>query len=230
MSNESTGQIIRSHAAGVVLYRLPESNKLEIAAMNYCREGRTTVRVFMGKRGFAEHCRPETFMETATREVRSEAFDIDIGMPFKYENEIGSLVYWELVPDDDDPEKDVQRAKLLHLKGFLGLKFVEGKLRQHRLLEHEGTGKEEILDPPQWFEFGELWRRMEPKGASPFVHKKAVIATLHKLAGIHAGIAFRYGELLDETRKFIGTVSEHRPLVTAYLESLNEEFTANGGK
>ena len=220
--SESTGQTIRSHAAGVVLYRLPEPNRLEIAAMNYCREGRTTIRVFMGKQGFAEGGRPETFMETMAREVRSEAFDISI--PFTHENEIKSLVYWELVPDDTDPEKDVRFARLLHLKGFFGLKFIDGALRSHRLLEHDGTAKEEILDPPQWIEIGELWRQMEPKGASPFVHKKAVAGCLHKLAEKEAGLAFHYGKLLDTTAGIVRTTPEYRGLVGAYLDSLNAEL------
>lgn len=220
--SKSTGRKILSHAAGAVLYRLSEPNKLEIAAMNYCREGRTTLRVFMGKQGFAEGGRSETFLETLTREVRGEAFDISL--PFRYENEFKSLVYWELVPDDSDPEREIHSAKLLHLKGFFGLHFLEGKLRSHRLLEHEGTGKEEILDPPEWIELKELWQRMEPRGASPFVHKKAVIGMLHRLATVEAGIAFRYGNLIDSTANFISTNTEHRELVASYLDSLNEEL------
>lgn len=223
--SELTGKIIRSHAAGAVLYRLPEPNRLEIAAMNYCREGKTTLRVFMGKQGFAEHGRPETFVETLTREIRSEAFDISV--PFKYENELKSLVHWELVPDDTEPERDVNRAKLLHLKGFFGLKFLQGALRSHRLLEHEGTKKEEILDPPQWIEIGELWRRMDVRGTSPFVHKKAVVGCLHRLALKESGLVFRYQDLLDTTAGIIRTIPEHKGLVVAYLDSLNLEL-ANG--
>lgn len=224
-NSESAGRTIRSHAAGVVLYRLPDPNRLEIAVMNYCRKddrgiARTTLRVFMGKQGFAEGGRPETFMETLTRELRGEAFDIS--REFRYENAIRNLVYWELVPDDNEPQR------FFHLKGFLGLKFVGGALRGHRLLEHEGTAKEEILDPPQWVEFGELWRRMEPRNASLFTHRKAVTATLHHLAQRDSDLAFRYQDILDATASIVQTAPEHKGLVRAYLESLDEEFSVNG--
>lgn len=221
MSDELAGREIRSHAAGVVLYRI-ESNRLEIAAMNYCRQGQTTLRVFMGKQGLAEGNRPETFMETAARELRSEAFDIST--PFRYENEIKNLAYWELVADDAEPNKDVRFAKLLHLKAFLALKFVDGALRSHRLLEHEGTGKEEILDPPSWVEVSELWRRMEPRHVSPFPHKKAVAGCLHKLASRESALTFRYGSLLDATAGLVRTIPEHKDLVMTYLKSLDAEL------
>jgi hypothetical protein len=214
-AGSAAGKTIRSHAAGVVLYRIESAGEVLVAAMNYCRTGRTTLRVIMGKQGTAEENRPETFSETAIRELRSEGFDITV--PFKYQFAIKRLVHWEVVPDDND------RLRGLHLKGFLAVNFLSGKLRSHRLLEHEGTVNEEILDPPEWVEIGDLLRRMSVRGATVFCHLKAVASALHALAETDKLVSYRYTGELDAIAPLLSSESECRDLVRDYVKSLEEE-------
>src|SRR3989338_8002721 len=126
-ASETTGRIIRSHAAGVVLYRFPEPNRLEMAAMHYHRRGETTLRVFMGTQGQVEATgRKKSFNETTHREFKSEALDISV--PFKDAREIRSLIYWELASDDMSQERNPKLSRLLHLKGFRAIRMLEGGL------------------------------------------------------------------------------------------------------
>ncbi len=214
---------IRSHAAGVVLYR-SQPNRLEIAAMNYRKWDEVTIRMFMGKQGFGEGGRSETFNETLVRELRQEAFNLTPEP--KWTQEVRSLVYWELVVDDKQKGTPLEEATLLHLKGFRALRYEAGVLRDHRLTEEEGTPGEETLEPARWFEVSDLWRQMEPRRATKPIHRKAVAATVHRLAGLHQGIAFRYGQILEASAGIIQVVPEYMPIVRSYLESLDGEASS----
>ncbi|HEY9584071.1 MAG TPA: hypothetical protein VJI33_00615 [Candidatus Paceibacterota bacterium] len=230
MNDSGSARTVLSHAAGNVLYKL-EQNQLKIAAMHYHRRGETTLRVFMGTQGKVEETgRPETFNETADREFKSEA--LEIVSPFEVAREIKSLVYWQLCADDRSKERDPRLARLLHLKGFRALRLVRGELRKHRAFEHEGDpDKEEILEPPRWYEVSELWHKMDDvRGASPFPHKKAVAGTIHKLVALpeYKHLSFRYGNLMEHTAHIVKVVEEDAPLVLKYIEALDLEKALHG--
>ena len=222
----STDQKIVSHAGGVVLYQIPEPNRLEIAAMHYHKNKVTTLRIFMGTQGKnLETGWREPFNDTIEREFVAEA--VSIKTPFKVEPEIRSLVYWELAQDDEEKKRigfrPVDEAVELHLKGFRGFRLIQGSLRESRVPEHEGTKDEELLDPPEWYEARDLWSKMDSvRGFSPFVHKKAVAATVHKLCqrSGNEALAFRYGSLLEATAGIIKVRQDHTQLVRDYLDEL----------
>ncbi|MBI2474182.1 MAG: hypothetical protein HYV68_00605 [Candidatus Taylorbacteria bacterium] len=223
--------VIRSHAAGGVLYRMPTEERVEVAAFNYhsVSDGRTTLRVMMGRqKERADTHRPETFMETLWRELKAEGLSIAVIPQFLLESR--EFVYWDLCPDQDHPN---DQAHNRHLKAFFAIRLLQGRLREHRLEEDErdAEGKivnTEILDPPEWYDIGDLLTIMSKKSRSIYTHLRAVVGTLHRLAYVHPPVLRNYYRTVSmtaaENDKIITRSQNDRELVKAYLASLEIEL------
>lgn len=213
-------KLITSHGVGMVIYKLsPSRNRLDILGMPYSRYGSTTLRVPFGTQGDEK----EGLIKTFEREMRAEVSGLDT--QFTVEHVIRQMSWWQVKRDERaTPKFSAQRC--LHLQAFMAVEFKKGSLRTSRLIEHEGTGKEEILDPPMWYEVSDLLRRMAMPHATIFGHRLAVMATLAKLAGTEDAIDFRYSGLIESGAGLLAQEREKqamfRPAVTQYLTSFEK--------
>ena len=137
------------------------------------------------------------------------------------------MIYF-LTPDDNDPDKG------LHLKGFLAPRYSTGEFRQNRLVEGEGTDGEEVLDPPEWYEFSKLAPLIaEPRkgGRSIKTHSQAVINTMIKIADNYPSVARMYGNILsnygsgfpcDYGTSDQGKIDQRKGMILHYLKTLED--------
>ncbi|MES2088134.1 MAG: hypothetical protein V4467_04060 [Patescibacteria group bacterium] len=220
-----TEKKVTSHAIGTIFVKVRADGEVEAAAMHYTKREkrtkqlRTTLRLPMGKGKKVER---ESLTETQVREAVQECAKIPAD--FDYEFEFRGLVYYAVVPDDDNGDSE------LHLKAFMVARLKKGELRDYQANEQEydpDTGKPipdevEILGPLKWYEIREVLNEMARQGNGLYVHTTAVLATLVALAGKYPKVEARYGGIVNrpDVQQRVAISANYRDEVKAYVGSL----------
>src|SRR3989338_8059430 len=212
---------LTSHAMGTAFVQVLESGEEKVAAMNYTKRHRTTIRLPMGK---GKKTKRENLTDTQVREATQEAAK-DQGN-FSYKFVFPRLVYYFVVSDDNNgPDKGGDE---LHLKAFMVARVTKGELRDFQHLDREfdsDTGKpileeDEILGPLVYYEIRDLLNQMSAPRRGLCVHISAVLATLVALATKYPRVESYYRTIVNRTDVLerVRISEQYKDEVTSYVQ------------